>query len=58
MQPVARTRLLTEARRQVAAAKAHNLQVEWLVNQQAAVTELGDYSGAEGVNITVRFVAE
>lgn len=58
MQSVARDNVLAEAGRQIAAAQLHNLEVEWLMSDQAAIDEMVDLFGAENIKIRVRFLAE
>lgn len=58
MQPIAQGKILAEARRQIEAARAHQLEVEWLVSDQAVVDEMTELFQTENVNIRVTFLAE
>jgi hypothetical protein len=48
--------ILAEADRQLAVANLHNLHVEWVVSDQATVTELTNFFAANNRNIRVRFL--
>nr|WP_299172748.1 hypothetical protein [uncultured Allomuricauda sp.] len=56
--PFLRQKVLDEAIRQVEAASAKNLTVEWLVSDQKALTQLTQYFSENNVNIMVKFLAE
>ena len=58
MPPFARARVLEEARRQVAAAQAAGLSVEWLVSEARAIQQLRALFTAENIAITIRFLPE
>jgi hypothetical protein len=49
----ARQSVLKEATRQAEAASAHGLQVQWLVSDKEAATQLTNLFKKEGVNIKV-----
>jgi hypothetical protein len=54
----AKSKILAEARRQVAAAEAAGLHVEWLVSDQTAVANLTKLFRDEGVDVGVRYLPE
>jgi len=56
--PFARQTVLTEATRQVQAASANGLHVEWLVSERQAAAQLGGFFRKEGVKIKVTHFAE
>ena len=56
--PFLRQKVLDEAIRQVEAAGAKNLTVEWLVSDQKALTQLTQFFSENNVNIIVKFLAE
>ena len=56
--PFARARVLEEANRQVAAAQAAGLQVEWLFSEANAMQQVEALFNAENIPITCRFLAE
>jgi Domain of unknown function (DUF4157) len=58
MPPFAKTKLLEEANRQVAAAQKAGMSVEWLVSEPRAITQLDQLFKAQGLPIVVRFLAE
>jgi len=58
MQSVAREMVLAEARRQIAAAQHHNMEVEWLMSNQDVIDEMTELFRAENINVAVRFLAE
>jgi hypothetical protein len=50
---IAEKKVIAEAERQVAAAEAHGLTVEWLVSEQTAATELQALFNAKGIKVKV-----
>jgi len=58
MRPVAEGKVLAEAQRQLEAATAQGMQVEWLVSDKAAAAELEMLFKTKGVNIKVTHLPE
>jgi hypothetical protein len=58
MPPFAREKVLIEARRQVEAASPHGLNIEWLVNDERAITQLRNLFKEKSININVVPFAE
>lgn len=54
----AQNKVLAEANRQVESAAAHKLQVEWLVSDKEAVTQLTALFKNKGINIKVTHLLE
>ena len=58
MPAFAKTKVLAEARRQVAAAQKAGYKVEWLVSDNKAMVQLKQLFQQEGVAITVKYLPE
>jgi len=58
MPAFARSSVLEEARRQVAAASRAGFTVEWLVSEQRALGQLADLFNAEGIPIKLTLFSE